>query len=153
MSYAQRFDYRVIQEGLYNALKPLVDEVFTTSRPKVDGNEPNSYIVIRLSSGIRDRGDTYQTAKALVHIFVRDKEGGIENAVLLDEITNEICDICPLIEPRFTAWNPNLISSGEDMGFHYHILQLSLSINKKLLSIVRIKPGVDSDFLTESINY
>ena len=131
--YRQRYEYRVIQEGLYNALKPLADGIFLTSRPKVDANTPKSFIVIRLSSGIRDRGDTYQTARVLIHIFVRDKAGGIEDAVLLDTITNDICDMMPLIEPRFTAFNPNLLSSGEDSGFHYHILQLSLTINKKTL--------------------
>lgn len=128
-----RYDYKAIQQGLYNALLPLADEVFLTSRPKVDGNAPKSYIVIRLSSGIRDRGDTYQTAKALIHIFVRDKEGGVEDAVLIDSITNRVCDLCPILNPRFIAWEPNLIASGEDLGFHYHILQLSLTINKKSL--------------------
>lgn len=146
MSYLQRYDYRTIQEGLYNALKPFADEVFITSRPKVDGKEPNSYIVIRISSGIRDRGDTYQTAKAMVRVFVRDKEGGTEDAILIDKITNKICDLCPIIEPRFTAWNPNFIASGEDMGFHYHVLQLSLSINKKTLLQVKIPDDLDGRF-------
>lgn len=149
MSYNQIYDYRTVQEGLFNAFLPLADEVFITSRPKVDGNSPKSYIVIRLSSGIRDQGDTYQTAKALIHIFVRDKEGGVEDAVLLDAVTNSICDLCPLILPRFTAWNPNFISSGEDMGFHYHIIQLSLTINKKTLPVIKVKPDLDKDFLLE----
>lgn len=140
--YRQRYEYRVIQEGLYNAFKDLVDKIYLTSRPAVNPSDPKSYIVIRLSSGIRDRGDTYQTARATVHIFVRDREGGIENAVLLDRITNRICDMMPLIEPRFTAFNPNMLSSGEDSGFHYHILQLSLTINKKTL---KTKPPVEEE--------
>lgn len=146
MSYLQRYEYRRIQEELYNALSGLVDEVFITSRPKVDGKNPKTYIVIRNSSGIRDQGDTYQTAKVLIHIFVRDKEGGIEDAVLIDKITNDICDLCPIITPRFTAWNPNLLASGEDLGFHYHILQLSLTINKKSLLEIKIPYDLDGNF-------
>ena len=148
--YRQNYDYRQIQEGLFNALKGLVDECFITSRPKIDGNNPKSYIVIRMSSGIRDRGDTYQTARALVHIFVRDKEGGVEDAVTLDKITNNVCNLCPLIQPRFTAWNPNLIASGEDLGFHYHILQLSITVNKKTNSEIIIPEDLDNKFLFDN---
>lgn len=143
--YKQRYEYRVIQEGLYNTFKSLVDKIYLTSRPAVNPSNPKSYIVVRLSSGIRDRGDTYQTARALIHIFVRDKEGGIEDAVMLDGITNEICDMMPLIEPRFTAFNPNLLSSGEDSGFHYHILQLSLTINKKTLKAESPEENITPD--------
>ena len=154
MSYHQRYDYRIIHEDLYNALKPLADKCYLTSRPKVDNDNPKSFIVIRMSSGIRDRGDTYQTARVLVHVFVRDKEGGIEDAVLLDTITHDICDLMPFIRPRFTAFNPNLLSSGEDMGFHYHILQLSLTINKKTLPGLqgRHKKDRDCDFWAECSN-
>lgn len=147
--YRQHYEYRVIMEDLYKAFLPLVDKVFITSRPPVEQSNPKTFIVIRLSSGVRDRADTYQTARVTVHIFVRDKAGNIEDAVTLDSITNAVCDLMPVVRSRFTAWNPNLLSSGQDAGFHYHILQLSLTINKKTLSGIKIPDNLDSDFFQD----
>lgn len=132
--YKQRYEYREIMEELYNSFEGLADRIFVTSRPSVLDGNLKSFIVIRNSSGTRDRGDTYQTAKYLIHIFVRDKEGGIEDSVELDKITNSICDMMPFISDKFSAGDPNFLSSGSDSGFHYHIIQLSLTINKKTIN-------------------
>lgn len=130
MSFCHKFEYRQIMESLYNAFLPLVDKVYVTSRPAISSETPRSYIVIRNSSGMRDRGDTYQTAKFLIHIFVKDKANGIEDTVSLDTISHTLCDLMPFMTPQFTAFDPNFIASGEDSGYHYHIIQLSLTIHK-----------------------
>lgn len=131
MSFQQHYEWTEITQSLYEAFEGLADKVYLTTRPSVVRENIDSFIVIRLSSGIRDRGDTYQTAKPLVHIFVRDKAGEIENAPKLDEIAFRLCKMMPLVTPRATAYDPNFIASGADAGFHYQIYQLSLTINKR----------------------
>lgn len=130
-TYKHIYKWREITEGLYRSFEGLAEKIYLTSRPLAADSKIKSYIVIRLSSGIRDRGDTYQTAKALIHIFVKDKPGGVEDAIKIDSIAQNLCSMMPLIHPRFTAYDPNFIASGEDSGCHYQIYQLSLTINKR----------------------
>lgn len=122
-----------VLQGLFEALEKVSSTRFITSRPSVIGEQIDDFVVIRNSTGIRDRGDTYQTAKVMIHLFVRDRPGEIENAWRLQQMQDALCSLCPLKHPRFTADDPNYISSGADSGFHYVIYQLSLTINKKQL--------------------
>lgn len=114
----------------------VAEKCFVTSRPATVPEQLQSYAVIRNSSGIRDRGDTYQTAKLSVYLFARDRKGqsgNIENSWRLEQMQSALCAKCPIIHDRFTASNPNIIGSGSDAGFHYLVIQLSITINKKTL--------------------
>ena len=79
-----------VLKGLSDALEVVSPNRFITSRPSVIGEQIDDFVVIRNSTGIRDRGDTYQTAKVLIHIFARDRAGEIENAWRLQQMQDAL---------------------------------------------------------------
>ena len=128
------FPRLTVLQGIYEDLAPICATRFITSRPASVPERVKEYVVIRNATGMRDRGDTYQSAKILLHVFVRDRDsesGKIENTYRLEQLQSQICDLFPVRHPRFTASNPNIIGGGEDAGFHYLIIQLSIIVNKK----------------------
>lgn len=122
-----------VLEGMYGILSAIIPTVYVTSRPSAAGDKSKEYAVIRMSNGERDRGDTYNTARLLISLYVRDKEGEIENNGRLRELKDKIFSLCPITMPRFSADRPNIIGAGADTGFHYRVIQLSITINKKTL--------------------
>lgn len=129
-----RFHRAEVLKNLFDVLADISPARYITSRPSSTSQNLPSYTVIRMANGIRDKGDTYQTAKVLLHVFVRDLPGDIEDTLGLEKIQSQICDLFPLMFPRFSASDPNIIGSGADSGFHYLIIQISLTINKKTIN-------------------
>ncbi len=120
---------------LVEKLKAISPTVYLTSRPSAVPGQIKDYIVVRLPNGIRDSADTYQSAKVHVYFFARDRAGEIENAWRLDEMMNALCAMCPIIHERFTADRPVYLRGAADAGFHFTCLQLTLTINKRSLSL------------------
>ncbi len=116
------------------SLKAISPVVYLTSRPSAAPGQPDDFIVVRLPNGIRDSADTYQSAKVHVYLFARDRAGEIENAWRLDEMMNTLCEMCPIIHPRFTIDRPVYLGGGPDVGFHFIRMQLTITINKRNLA-------------------
>lgn len=128
------FPRNELLKDLDEVLSAVCEKRFIDSRPSVVSEHVAEYIIIRNATGIRDQGDTYQTARLNLQLFVRDRAGEVENSYRLDQMLNAISALCPIVRPRFTADYPNPIGVGADSGFHYITLQLSVVINKRILT-------------------
>lgn len=121
-------------EGMFLILEKIFPRVFVSTRPSAIGDKIDEYAVVRISNGERDRGDTYNTARMFISLFVRDKPGELENTLRLKELKNSLMELFPVIRDRFTADRPVVIGVGGDSGFHYRTIQVSITLNKKTLN-------------------
>ena len=132
--YPWKFPRAEVLQTIYEAVKPMAEKTFLTTRSSSIAEQIKDYIIVRLPNGIRDNGDTYQTAKVHLYLFARDRAGEIENAFRLEEMQNAVCGLFPFIHKRFTADRPQIIGGNADSGFHYLIIQISITINKKTIN-------------------
>jgi hypothetical protein len=88
------------------------------------------FLLIRLPQTIYQRGDADQYTIGQFAIFVRDKQGGLEDTIRLEQLQEQLVDLFTIVTPLFVASRPRLLPLGSDgMGFHALIVQFELQIS------------------------
>ena len=120
-----------VLQSLYELTAGITPNRFITTRPSSTDKSMQEFLLIRLPQGIRDRGDTYQSARAQIAVFVRDVQGGLENTLRLEEIQQSVMELFPIVTELFHGKSPMLLDGGTDgAGFHSVIIQFSITIIK-----------------------
>lgn len=104
---------------------------FISTRPPSVEDAMQDFLLIRLPFAIRDRGDTYQSTRGQIAVFVRDISGGLENTLRLDQLQQAVTDLFPVVTDLFHARMPILQPGDSDSaGFHSLIVQFNITIFK-----------------------
>lgn len=120
-----------VLQSLYELTADITPNRFITTRPSSTDKSMQEFLLIRLPQGVRDRGDTYQSARAQIAVFVRDVQGGLENTLMLEEIQQSVMNLFPIVTEGFHGKSPILLDGGTDgAGFHSLIIQFSITILK-----------------------
>lgn len=120
-----------VLQSLYNLTADISENRFITTRPNAVGEGMEDFLLIRLPQAIYDRGDTYQTTKGQIVLFVRDIQGGLENTFQLEKMQAALMALFPIITERYHAKAPLLLAGGSDgTGFHSLIIQFNITILK-----------------------
>ena len=125
------FPRKEVLQSLYELTADITPERFISTRPNAVGESMPEFLLIRLPQSIYDRGDTYQSTKGQISVFVRDIQGGLENTSRLEELQNAIMDLFPIVTERFHGKMPVLLAVGSDgAGFHWLTIQFNITILK-----------------------
>jgi len=123
------FKRKLVLAELYNKAKEVCDKVYTSSRPTAT-DKMDKFIVVRLPQGIRPYSDTHNTAYAQIIVFVRDKQGGVEDVDSEETLIESITSIFPLDDSLISVNDaPILLETKSDgMGFHSTTIQFRVVI-------------------------
>lgn len=127
---AYTFHRTEILKHLYELATIASKNRFISTRPTSLTEQVNDFVVIRIPQAIRQNGAYHQYTVGQFACFVRDKQGSIENSVKLEEMTDALAKLFPIITDLFTASRPRLLFGGSDgAGFHYLTLQFEIQIS------------------------
>lgn len=109
---------------LCTKVQTVCENVFTSSRP-VATDKMDRFVVVRFSNGIRPYADTHNVAYVQANCFVRDRQGGIENVDVMEDMVDGIVGLFPLDDELVScSGNPIVLDTKSDgMGFHSTIIQ------------------------------
>jgi hypothetical protein len=126
---ANRYKRKEVLQELYNKAKTVCDKVYTSSRPSAT-DKMNKFIVVRLPQGIDPYADTHNIAYAQMNCFVRDRQGGVENNDLLEELIDGVVNLLPFDDALMSCNDKPVIldTKSDGMGFHSTIIQFKLVI-------------------------
>ncbi len=140
---AIRYPRMAVLQSLYELTADITPNRFITTRPNAVGEHMEEFLLIRLPQTIYDRGDTYQSTKGQISVFVRDIQtedetgrviGGIENSFRLEQLQEAVTSLFPIVTEIYHGKRPLLLPGGSDgTGFHSLIIQFHLTIFKKQL--------------------
>lgn len=118
----------VLQE-LYEKVLEVCDKVFTTSRPTAT-EKMDEFVVIRLPQGITPYADTHSTAYVQVNCYVRDRQGGIANENVMEELIDSVISLIPFNDALMSCNDTPLIleTKSDGMGFHSTAIQFKIVI-------------------------
>ena len=126
---ANRYKREAVLESLYTKAKTVCDNVFTSSRP-VATDKMDSFIVVRLPQGIDPYADTHNIAYVQFVSFVRDRQGGVERADVMEEMIDGISALFPFNDSLMSCNDTPLVldTKSDGMGFHSTIIQFKIVI-------------------------
>lgn len=126
---ANRYKREAVLESLYTKAKTVCDNVFTSSRP-VATEKMDSFIVVRLPQGIDPYADTHNIAYVQFVCFVRDRQGGVERADVMEEMIDGISALFPFNDSLMSCNDTPLVldTKSDGMGFHSTIIQFKIVI-------------------------
>lgn len=126
---SNRYKRKAVLQALYTKAKEVCDKVYTTSRPTAT-EQMDSFILIRLPQGIYPYADTHNTTYAQMICYVRDRQGGVENVDLEEELVEGITSIFPFNDELLSCNSAPLIleSKSDGMGFHSTVIQFKVVI-------------------------
>lgn len=124
-----RYKRQAVLASLYNKAKEVCDRVYTSSRPTAT-DKMDKFIVVRLPQGIRPYADTHNTAYVQMILYVRDRQGGIENVNEEEAMTDGVTNLIPFDDALMSCnEKPVLLETKSDgMGFHSTIIQFKVVI-------------------------
>ncbi len=126
-----QFPRMAVLQSLYELTADITPNRFISTRPNAVGEQMKEFLIIRLPQTIYNRGDTYQSTKGQIIVFVRDIQGGLENTLKLQQMQESVTALFPLNTPLYLASKPILLAGGTDgAGFHSLIIQFSVRIHK-----------------------
>lgn len=120
--------YEQILMMLYDKVSGLTDKVFTNTRP-LAYEQMDDFIVVRLVSE-DPYADTHNMGYVQYHIYVRDRQGGIENVPKMGELVEGVKSLHPF-NNAYASCNSKptqLQSKSDGMGFHVTVIQFRLVI-------------------------
>lgn len=85
---ANRFKRKAILEALFTMMSDIVEEVYTTERPNVK-DTTRTWAVVGLPYGINAKTSITNDAFARIQLFYKDREKGIENVDLGEELVDK----------------------------------------------------------------
>lgn len=128
-SMANRYKRKEVLEELYAKALTVCNNVFLTSRPTAT-DKMDKFIVVRLPQGIDPYADTHNIAYAQMVCFARDRQGGIENENVMEQMIDGVSALFPFNDALMSCNNtPTVLASISDgMGFHSTIIQFKVVI-------------------------
>ena len=120
--------YEQILRMLHDKVSGLTDKVFTNTRP-LAYEQMDDFIVVRLVSE-DPYADTHNMGYVQYHIYVRDRQGGIENVPKMGELVEGVKSLHPF-NNTYASCNSKptqLQSKSDGMGFHVTVIQFRLVI-------------------------
>lgn len=126
---ANGYKRKEVLEELYGKALTVCDKVFTSFRPTAT-DKMDKFIVVRLPQGIYPYADTHNTAYVQMICFVRDRQGGIENADVMEELIDGITSFVPFNDELMSCNEKPLVleTKSDGMGFHSTIIQFQIVI-------------------------
>lgn len=126
---ADRYRRKEVLQELYNKALTVCDKVFTSFRPTAT-DKMDKFIVVKLPQGIFPYADTHSTAYVQMLCFVRDRQGGIENADVMDELIEGVTSLTPFNDSLMSCNDAPLVleTKSDGMGFHSTIIQFKVVI-------------------------
>ena len=109
------------------------NNVFCHDRPTAKMPGMEKFVVVRLPQGVRSASAIHSTSYCQIVVFAKDNDGGLEDTLTLEEMSDSVCELFPIVTPLFSATEPKLLNGGNDgLGFHALIIQAKLIIHKQL---------------------
>ena len=134
---ANRFKRKAILEALFTMMSDIVEEVYTTERPNVK-DTTRTWAVVSLPYGINAKTSITNDAFARIQLFYKDREKGIENVDLGEELVGKTIEAMKrdLVaggryeslmtcndEPRV------LYFKSDNMGYHAIVIQFKVIVS------------------------
>lgn len=126
---ACRYKRKEVLQELYTKALTVCDRVFTSSRPTAT-DKMDEFIVVRLPQGISPYADTHNIAYVQMICFVRDRQGGIENTNVMDNLIDGVTSLVPFNDSLMSCNDSPLVldTKSDGMGFHSTIIQYKVVI-------------------------
>ena len=126
---ANRYRRRVILQALYTKALTVCGKVYTSSRPSA-ADKMERFIVVRLPQGIDPYADTHNTAYVQMVCYAKDRQGGIENVDIEEEMIDGVTSLLPFNDNLMLCNDTPLVleSKSDGMGFHSIIIQFKIVI-------------------------
>ena len=126
---ANRYKREEVLQELYDKALTVCDKVFTSSRPTAT-DKMDEFIVIRLPQGIDPYADTHNTAYVQMNCFVRDRQGGIANESVIEQMIDGVASLTPFNDELIACNDTPLVleTKSDGMGFHSTIIQFKIVI-------------------------
>lgn len=126
---ANRYQRKDVLEALAAKAKTVCDRVYTSSRPTAT-DKMDAFIVVRLPQGIDPYADTHNIAYVQMNCFVRDRQGGVENVNVMEELIEGITSLTPFNDELMSCNGSPLVleTKSDGMGFHSTIIQFKVVI-------------------------
>lgn len=118
-----------VLEELYTKAQTVCEKVFISSRPTAT-DKMDKFIVVRLPQGITPYADTHSTAYVQMNCYVRDRQGGIENANVMEELIDGVISLVPFNDELISCNDAPLVleTKSDGMGFHSTAIQFKIVI-------------------------
>lgn len=126
---ANRYQRKDVLEALAAKAKTVCDRVYTSSRPTAT-DKMDAFIVVRLPQGIDPYADTHNIAYVQMNCFVRDRQGGVENVNVMEELIEGVTSLTPFNDELMSCNGSPLVleTKSDGMGFHSTIIQFKVVI-------------------------
>lgn len=126
-----KFYIKDVLEVLCNKLSDasVGEKTYAEHRPNGIGEQLKSMSVVSLPSEIVDNG-AYQSTQVYFQLLSRNRDGGISSTDVLQSMLDNLLNLFPIKEDRFTLTSPRVVLNGDDgNGFTIWLVQASLVIN------------------------
>ena len=120
--------YEQLLRMLCDKVSDLSDKVFTNTRP-LAYEQMQDFIVVRLVSE-DPYSDTHDIGYVQYHVYVRDRQGGIENVPRMGELVSGVKHVYPF-NNSLVSCNEKPVqmqSKSDGLGFHVTVIQYRLVI-------------------------
>lgn len=125
---AEKTHYEQLLSMLCEKVGGLTEKVFTNTRP-LAYEQMSDFIVVRLVSE-DPYAATHDMGYVQYHVYVRDRQGGIENVPRMGELVEGVKSVYPFSNALATsnAKPVQLQSRSDGLGFHVTVIQYRLVI-------------------------
>ena len=129
MTMTNRYKRKDVMESLFTMAKTVCDTVYTSNRP-IAAQKKDTFIVVRLPQGISAYADTHNIAYVQMNCFVRDRQGGIVNEDVMEELIDGVTALLPFDDELMSCNEKPLLMEckSDGMGFHSTIIQFKIVI-------------------------
>ena len=126
---ANRYKREQVLQEFYDKALTVCDKVFTSSRPTAT-DKMDKFIIVRLPQGIDPYADTHNTAYVQMTCFVRDRQGGIANETVIEQLIEGVTSLIPFNDELLACNDEPLVldTQSDGMGFHSTIIQFKVVI-------------------------
>lgn len=108
-----------ISKTIYDALKGVSENVFVNEAPKAVPEKLKDYIIVDACSSVSYQG-TCAISYAVIYLFVRDKQSGVQNTTEVSRLTNEVLGLFPFVAENITMLSPD-VSVGKRVSAHTRV--------------------------------
>lgn len=126
---ANRYKRKDVLQALRTMLLKVCDTVYTTSRETISTTK-ESFIIVRLSQGIRPYADTHNTSYVQIHLFAKDIANGVESVDREERLIEGVTSLLPF-DTELMSCNEKAVmteSRSDGMGYHSVIIQFRIII-------------------------
>jgi hypothetical protein len=107
-----------VQRALCTLFDGIGERLFLNRVPAATEKGLASYVVISTKEMVLDLG-AYKKTYLSVTAVVKDRDDGREDSAALDEMTEKILDVFPIVVGRFRCISPEVSYGGAITGFSY----------------------------------